>query len=113
NPHFDSKVYVTSSVPRAAQNMAKAPVFVSAAEAEAKQAELKKEVDEARKAAEADRKALVSATETFKASYPGTLHFDYTWDQKKGAALGIEQIWRDDRFTYVRGKFQETPALYD
>jgi type IV secretory pathway VirB9-like protein len=113
NPHFDSKIYVTSSDPKAAENMAKAPVFVPAAEADAKQAELKKEADEARQAAEADRKALVSATEIFKASYPGTLHFDYTWDQKKGAALGIQQIWRDDKFTYLRGQFQETPALYE
>jgi len=104
NPHFDSKVYVTSSEPKAAENMAKEPVFVPAAEAEAKQAQLKKEADEARKAAEADRKALASAIETFKASYPGTLHFDYTWDQKKGAALGIQQIWRDDKFTYLRGQ---------
>lgn len=113
NPHFDSKVYVTSSDPKAADNIAKAPVFVPAAEADAKEAQLKKEADDARKAAEADHKAVATAAETFKASYPGTLHFDYTWDQKKGAALGIEQIWRDDKFTYLRGKFQETPALYE
>jgi len=113
NPHFDSKVYVTSSDPKAADNIAKAPVFVPAAEADAKEAQLKKEADDARKAAEADHRAVASAAESFKASYPGTLHFDYTWDQKKGAALGIEQIWRDDKFTYLRGKFQETPALYE
>jgi type IV secretory pathway VirB9-like protein len=113
NLHFDSKVYVTSSDPKAADNMAKAPVFVPAAEADAKEAQLKKEADVARKAAEADHKAVASAGETFKASYPGTLHFDYTWDQKKGSALGFEQIWRDEKFTYLRGKFQETPALYE
>jgi len=113
NPHFDSKVYVTSSDPKAAENMAKSPVFIPAAEADAKETQLKKEADDARKAAEADHKAVASAAESFKASYPGTLHFDYTWDQKKGAALGIEQIWRDDKFTYLRGKFQETPALYE
>jgi type IV secretory pathway VirB9-like protein len=113
NPHFDSKVYVTSSDPKAAENMAKSPVFVPAAEADAKEAQLKKEADDARKAAEADHKSVATAAENFKASYPGTLHFDYTWDQKKGAALGIEQIWRDDKFTYVRGRFQETPALYE
>ena len=45
--------------------------------------------------------------------YPGQLHFDYTWDQKKGTALGLEQVWRDDKFTYLRGHFQETPALYE
>ena len=113
NPHFDSKVYVTSGDPKAAENMAKPPVFVPAAEAEAKEAQLKKEADDARKAAEADHKTLASAVETYKANYPGTLHFDYTWDQKKGAALGIQQIWGDDKFTYVRGVFQETPALYE
>ena len=113
NPHFDSKVYVTSSDPKAAENMAKSPVFVPAAEADAKEAQLKKEADDARKAAQADHKAVATAAENYKASYPGTLHFDYTWDQKKGGALGIEQIWRDDKFTYLRGKFQETPALYE
>jgi type IV secretory pathway VirB9-like protein len=113
NSHFDSKVYVTSSDPQTAENMAKAPVFVPAAEAKAKEAQLKREADEANKTAEADRKSLVSATEAFKASYPSTLHFDYTWDQKKGAALGIQQIWRDDKFTYLRGQFQEIPALYE
>jgi type IV secretion system protein VirB9 len=113
NPRFDSKVYLTSSDPKAADNIAKAPVFIPAAEAEAKEVQLKKEVEDARKAAESDRKSFVTAAETFKASYPGLLHFDYTWDQKKGSALGIEQIWRDDKFTYLRGKFQETPALYE
>jgi hypothetical protein len=82
-------------------------MFILATEADAKEAQLKKEADDARKAAEADHKAVSTAAETFKASYPGTLHFDYTWDQKKGAALGIEQILRDDKFTYLRGRFQE------
>ena len=113
NLYFDSKVYVTSSDAKAADNIAKPPVFVPAAEVDAKEAQLKKEADDARKAAEADHKAVTTAAETFKSSYPGTLHFDYTWDQKKGAALGIEQIWRDGKFTYLRGKFQETPALYE
>jgi type IV secretion system protein VirB9 len=113
NPHFDSKVYVASSDPKASDNIAKAPVFIPVAEAEAKEAQLKKEAEDARKAAEADHKSVATAMETFKASYPGTLRFPYAWDQKKGIALGIEQIWRDDKFTYLRGKFQETPALYE
>jgi hypothetical protein len=25
----------------------------------------------------------------------------------------LMQIWRDDKFTYLRGRFQETPALYE
>jgi type IV secretory pathway VirB9-like protein len=113
DPHFDSKIDISSSDAKAANNIAEAPTFIPAAEAEAKEAQLKKEADDAKKAAEADHKAVATAAETFKASYPGSLHFDYTWDQKKGAALGIQQIWRDDKFTYLRGKFQETPALYE
>jgi type IV secretory pathway VirB9-like protein len=113
DPHFDSKIDISSSDAKAANNIAEAPTFIPAAEAEAKEAQLKKEADDAKKAAEADHKAVATAAETFKASYPGSLHFDYAWDQKKGAALGIQQIWRDDKFTYLRGKFQETPALYE
>jgi type IV secretion system protein VirB9 len=113
NPHFDSKVYISSTDAKAADNIAKAPVFVPAAEAEAKEAQLKKEADDAKAAAAADHKAVAAAAETFKASYPSSLHFDYTWDQGKGKTLGLQQIWRDDKFTYLRGEFQETPALYE
>ena len=113
NLHFDSKVHLSLSDAKAADNIAKAPVFISASEAEEKEAQLRKEVDDAKKATDADHKAVAAAAETFKASYPATLHFDYTWDQKKGSALGIQQIWRDDKFTYLRGRFQETPALYE
>ncbi|MDE3104867.1 MAG: TrbG/VirB9 family P-type conjugative transfer protein [Acidobacteriota bacterium] len=113
NPHFDSKVYVTSSDAAARDNLAKAPVFVPAAEAEAREAQLRKEADTAAKAAAADHQAAAAQTESFQARYPGTLHFDYSWDQKKGGALGIQQIWRDDKFTYLRGHFEETPALYE
>ncbi len=70
NPHFDSKVYISSSDPKAGDNIAKAPVFVPAAEAEAKEAQLKKEAEDAKKAAEADHKTVAAATETFKATYP-------------------------------------------
>ena len=111
--HFDSKIYISSSDTKAADNIAKPPMFVPVAEADAKEAQLRKEADDAKKAAEADHKTIATAAESFKANYPGTLRFDYTWDQKKGAALGIQQIWRDDKFTYLRGQFQETPALYE
>jgi type IV secretion system protein VirB9 len=113
SPHFDSKIYVSSSDAKADDNIAKPPVFIPAAEVELKEAQLRKEADDARKIAEADHKALAAAAESFKASYPGTLRFDYIWDAKKGSALGLQEIWRDDRFTYLRGQFEETPALYE
>ncbi len=27
--------------------------------------------------------------------------------------MGLQQIWNDDRLTYLRGQFQETPALHE
>ena len=60
-----------------------------------------------------ERKAEETKAEQYRSQYPGQLHFDYTWDQKKGKELGLQQIWRDDKFTYLRGQFQETPALYE
>ena len=59
------------------------------------------------------QKAQATKEEEYRSQYPGTLHFDYRWDLAKGKALGLEQIWRDDKFTYLRGQFQETPALYE
>ncbi len=82
--HFDSKINISSSDAKAADNIAKAPTFVPAVEAEAKEAQLRKEADDARKAAEADHKAVAAAAESFKASYPGTLRFDYTLGPKEG-----------------------------
>ena len=84
------------------------PVFVPAAELEkakqeaaaakaAQTAELKAEDEQGRTVPQP-----VSRT-NFTSITPGTT--------KKGKELGLEQIWRDDKFTYLRGHFQETPAL--
>jgi type IV secretion system protein VirB9 len=61
----------------------------------------------------AEIKAAQAKAEQFRSAYPGSLHFDYDWDGKKGRQLGLQQVWRDDKFTYLRGAFQETPALYE
>ena len=58
-------------------------------------------------------KAEEAKAETYRSLYPGSLHFDFAWDEKKGKELGLQQIWHDDKFTYLRGHFQETPALYE
>ena len=98
DPHFDSKIFIAPGDQAAKDRLTQLPVFVPAADLDKAKAELKAE----------DTKA-----ETYQSQYPGQLHFDYTWDTKKGNALGLEQIWRDGKFTYLRGHFQETPALYE
>jgi len=109
NPHFDSKVMIMPGDQAGKDKLAAMPVFVPAAELE----KAKAEAAAAKAAQDAEIKAEASKAETYRSSYPGTLHFDYTWDHKKGDALGLQQVWHDDKFTYLRGQFQETPALYE
>jgi type IV secretory pathway VirB9-like protein len=107
--HFDSKVFIVPGDKAAKDRLTELPVFVPAAELE----KAKQEAATAKAAQIAELKAEDMKAETYRSQYPSRLHFDYVWDARKGNALGIEQIWHDDKFTYLRGHFQETPALYE
>lgn len=107
--HFDSKVFLLPSNQAAKDRLTELPVFVPAADLE----KAKQEAAAAKAAAADELKAEDAKAEQYRSQYPGSLHFDYTWNQKKGRELGLQQIWRDDKFTYLRGRFQETPALYE
>ena len=90
-------------------DLAELPVFVPAADLE----KAKQEAAAAKAAQTAEVKAEEAKAESYRSQYPGSLHFDYAWDAKKARELGLQQIWHDDKFTYLRGQFQETPALYE
>ena len=107
--HFDSKVFIVPGDKAAKDRLVELPVFVPVAELD----KAKQETVAAKAAQAAEIKAQEGKAETYRSQYPGSLHFDYIWDQKKGKELGLQQIWRDDKFTYLRGQFQETPALYE
>ena len=107
--HFDSKVFVTPGDQAGKDKLAGLPVFVPAAELD----KAKQEIAAAKASEAATKKAEETKAEQYRSEYPGQLHFDYTWDQKKGTALGLRQVWRDDKFTYLSGQFPETPALYE
>jgi len=107
--HFDSKVFILPGDKAAKDRLTDLPVFVPAAELE----KAKQEAATAKAAQAAEIKAEESKAENYRSQYPGSLHFDYTWDAKKAKDLGLQQIWHDDKFTYLRGQFQETPALYE
>ncbi len=107
--HFDSKVFIVPGDKAAKDRLTDMPVFVPAAELD----KAKQEAVTAKAAQAAELKAEAAKAETYRSQYPGSLHFDFTWDEKKGKELGLQQIWHDDKFTYLRGQFQETPALYE
>jgi type IV secretory pathway VirB9-like protein len=107
--HFDSKVFILPGDQAGKDRLASMPLFVPAAELE----KAKQEAAAAKAAEAVELKSADSKAEQYRSQYPGNLHFDYAWDEKKGRALGLVQIWRDDKFTYLRGQFQETPALYE
>ena len=107
--HYDSKVVIEPGDKTAKDRLAQLPVFVPAAELD----KAKQDAAAAQAAQTATLKAERSKEETYRSQYPGSLHFDFAWDEKKGKELGLQQIWRDDKFTYLRGQFQETPALYE
>jgi len=109
DPHFDSKIFIDPGDQAAKERLTQLPVFVPVAELD----KAKQEASAAKAAKAAEVKAEQSKGEQFRSEYPGSLHFDYAWDERKGRGLGLQQIWRDDKFTYLRGHFQETPALYE
>ena len=108
-PHFDSKVFLNPSDKTGQERLTQMPQFVPAADLE----RAKQDAVAAKAQAEAERKQEDVKAEQYRSLYPASLHFDYAWDQAKGKALGLQQIWRDDKFTYLRGHFEETPALYE
>lgn len=109
DPHFDSKVLLEPSDKVAKDRLNQMPVFVPAAELD----KAKQEALVAKAAQVAELREEEAKAEHYRSLYPSSLHFDFTWDEKKGKELGLQQIWHDDKFTYLRGQFQETPALYE
>ncbi len=109
DPHFDSKVFITPGDKTAQEKLIELPVFVPASQLD----QAKQEATAAKAAEAATLKAEQTKEEEYRSQYPGTLRFDYAWDKSKGDALGLRQIWHDDKFTYLRGDFEETPALYE
>jgi len=110
---FDSTVFLTATDPDAQKKQIEAPVFVPVAEVKEKEERLEKEAADANAAAQAEKASAQHAREQYEATYPSNLHFDYTWDQKKARVLGVRQIWDDGKFTYISGKFEEPPVVYE
>jgi type IV secretion system protein VirB9 len=107
--HPDAKVFVQN--PEVTPD--EKPKFVSADELEAVQQQLHAAQQQAKTTEEVSARQAAAQEDQFRSSYPAKLHFDYTWDAKKGNALGIQQIFSDGRFTYIKADSQELPVVYE
>ena len=110
--HCDSKVFIDPDS-QLSQDLAKPPAFVPATDLENAKAQAATAKADAAEAVRQEQAKAQSQVEAFRAKYPGTLRFDYRWDQKAGDKLGVLQIFRDDKFTYIAAQPQETPTLYE
>jgi len=110
--HCDSKVFIDPDS-QLSQDLARPPVFVPAAEVETAKREAAAAKTDAAQTVQREQSKAQNEIESFRSKYPGTLRFDYHWDQKVGDKLGVIQIFRDDRFTYIAALPQETPTLYE
>nr|WP_257025850.1 TrbG/VirB9 family P-type conjugative transfer protein [Edaphobacter lichenicola] len=109
NASFDMTVFLVPADKDAQKKMGDDPVFVPVAEVK----ELEREVTEVKSRAATEHKEAQDAQEKYASTYPGNLHFDYRWDHGKAKALGVRQIWDDGKFTYIQGKFEEPPVVYE
>lgn len=107
--HPDAKVFVQNPDVTPDER----PKFVSADELKAVEHQLQTAQQQARATEEASARELASEEDSFRATYPSKLRFDYTFDQKKADQLGIQQIFDDGRFTYINANSQELPVVYE
>ena len=97
------------------------PTFVAAAELDAQRAELAVAQAELRVVDEASAAELAAVrTEharqaaAWLGAYPGRLEFPYRLEVRARAEpFLVEGLWHDGRFTYLRSRAQETPALFE
>ena len=98
-----------------------APAFVAGdvlaahqAEAGAARAELKAIEDAAASEVAAVWVEHDAAWTRWRDEYPRRLRFPYRLDPAAvGPPFEVEALWHDGRFTYLRSRAQETPALYE
>ncbi len=98
-----------------------APGFVARSEVAAYR-RMAAEAAEAARRAQADagagiveaRKQAEAEIEAFRAEYPNRLRFEYRLDSEASKRpFLVEAMWHDGRFTYIRSRAQEAPALYE
>lgn len=116
----DSKVFIEPGDSSLHDSLAELPRFVPADQVEryrletaAAKAEATRAKAEAAQTVEKQQAKAAADSDTFRAGFPAKLQFAYRWNERVGRKLGVEQIFADDKFTYIRAQPQEAPTLYE
>ena len=121
-PHLVVRVEAGADVAGGAgAGVAGAPAFVARSEVAAYRQMAAESAEAARRAQAAAESGIAEAreqaqaqVEAFRASYPGTLAFEYRLDgDAPKRPFLVDAMWHDGRFTYIRSRAQEAPALYE
>ena len=107
-PHL--VVRVEAGAEAAGVSGAGAPAFVARSEVAAYREMAAEAAETARRA----REQADAEIEAFRAEYPTRLAFEYRLDRAAARRpFLVEAMWHDGRFTYLRSRAQEAPALYE
>ena len=109
----DTKVFIEPGDSAMRASLLKLPEFVPAEEAERYKHEAQQAKQSANQVSKNELSTIRTETEMFRATYPSKLRFNYRWNTKAAEKLGVEQIFSDDKFTYLRAHPPETPSLYE
>jgi type IV secretion system protein VirB9 len=87
------------------------PAFVPAAETDRLKQQVAEAQAELKKVQDAAAIRVKTEAAQLHADYPDSLRFHYKF--KRGKPFNVEEIWNDDKFTYIRAHPVEAPALYE
>jgi len=117
-PHLVVRVDPAAESPGGASG---APGFVARSEVVAYRRMAAEAAEAARRARAEAEAGIIEAgqqaraeIEAFRAEYPRRLRFEYRLESEASKRpFLVEAMWHDGRFTYIRSRAQEAPALYE
>lgn len=114
----DLKVFIEPKDGTLLSSVTGAPQFVPAQavddyrqQVEIAQAAAKKAKDDAAQQVAAAHAEMQRERDRVREHFPASLVFDYAYRDQPG--FGLDAIYHDDRFTYIKANPQETPAVYE
>ena len=112
--HPDAKIFLQLGG-ELSQTAHEGPKFVSVEELAAAQHQAQLAEETSKQVEAAATKQAQEQQEAYRSQYPGKLQFDYRWNAAEAAKLGIQQVFHDEKFTYIRAnqRVGELPVVYE